>query len=69
MEHLVHSPVRLADTERTFLPQTNSDRVGSTAKAEFSTGGLTNLADARPNLGLFSAAAIAFLQIPFVGSF
>jgi hypothetical protein len=68
-EHLVHSPVRLADTECTFLLQTNFDRVGSTAKAEFSTGGLTNLADARPNLGLFSAAAIAFLRIPFVATF
>jgi hypothetical protein len=32
-------------------------------------GTLTNLAGAAPDLCLFSAAAIAFLQIPFVGTF
>jgi hypothetical protein len=63
-------PVRLADTECTFLLQTNFDRVGSTATIEFQYWGpLTNLAGAPPNLCLFSAAAIAFLRIPFVGTF
>ena len=32
-------------------------------------GTLTNLAGAPPDLCLFSAAAIAFLRIPFVGTF
>jgi hypothetical protein len=59
-------PVRLADTECTFLLQTNFDRVGSTATVKFQ---YWNLADAPPNLCLFSAAAIAFLRIPFVGTF
>jgi hypothetical protein len=63
-------PVRLADTECTFLLQTNFDRVESTATVEFQYWGpLTNLAGAPPNLCLFSAAAIAFLRIPFVGTF
>ena len=31
-------------------------------------GNLTNLAAAPPNLSLFSAAAIAFLRIPFVAT-